>query len=709
MDTFRRIGLLPAAVALTLAAVGCNSSGGTQDDLGPHGAADLSFVFTGSDGDTPQKDDGGGGTNACGDSDPSCMVVSLGCTAMKQLPLPNDKPADPNVAGEGLGRDPKTCGLVLDSSVANFDYLWIANTEDAGGRGTVSKMNSKLVRETARYYSVTCNSLKGVGSQKACDGKTGCCAADSWPQFQNRLKKLPSGQYQQVLLLSNAPSRTAVDFNGDMWIANRAFGGQSSATKIANDPSSCIDRNGNGKIDTSKDVNNDGVIQIDCNEDMVPDDLANVKAKACKNGMAQEFYGLDDECVLLTTNTNVPDVLGRPLSLGPGALDFGASDAWAGTFEDGKFFRIDGTTGLTKDFAQLPNGCQPYGLVVDSAGYGWSGNLSEPPLCYFNTKKTSEVGQARPPTVGTQEGYGIALDRDQNVWLACLSFGACRYTPDRQNGFAGLGKGYWTMVSQPGTKGGAGGYGIGIAVDSRAPNLYFAWMAGDNRVVRIPASALALPGGKDVLVDGAAYPSVTVGGDGKGVGVDRDQNVWNVSGSGDPQAGATRILVDAAGKMTAPDIQSQPKGQNLCPAGDRCAHQGNNPWDPQPYTYSDFTGFGLRNFTKPKGTYSYLVKGCMSGDTKWVKVAWDSDVPPNTTLGLRARSGKTAVPDNTWGAWSPIFAATPADLVGGMPLGMNPSDSGYLQIQFELATTQKGASPRLRGFEVAYSCGGTPG
>ena len=29
------------------------------------------------------------------------------------------------------------------------------------------------------------------------------------------------------------------------------------------------------------------------------------------------------------------------LSLGPGAADFGPSDAWAGTFQDSRFFRID--------------------------------------------------------------------------------------------------------------------------------------------------------------------------------------------------------------------------------------------------------------------------------------------------------------------------------------------------------------------------------
>ena len=44
--------------------------------------------------------------------------------------------------------------------------------------------------------------------------------------------------------------------------------------------------------------------EADKSVDGIPDDIANVKAKPCINGKAQEFYGFDDECVLFTTNTN---------------------------------------------------------------------------------------------------------------------------------------------------------------------------------------------------------------------------------------------------------------------------------------------------------------------------------------------------------------------------------------------------------------------
>ena len=43
--------------------------------------------------------------------------------------------------------------------------------------------------------------------------------------------------------------------------------------------------------------------------------------KKCVNGQKQEFYGFDDECLLFTTNTNIPNQYGRPFALGRGAVD----------------------------------------------------------------------------------------------------------------------------------------------------------------------------------------------------------------------------------------------------------------------------------------------------------------------------------------------------------------------------------------------------
>jgi hypothetical protein len=93
--------------------------------------------------------------------------------------------------------------------------------------------------------------------------------------------------------------------------------------------SDCRDRNGNGKIDTSRDLDGNGIITTDCNHNNIPDDLLDVTSTVpspnpnnvgpCVAGEMQEFFGLDDECVLFTTNTGAPGGTGRPLTLGPGS------------------------------------------------------------------------------------------------------------------------------------------------------------------------------------------------------------------------------------------------------------------------------------------------------------------------------------------------------------------------------------------------------
>ena len=50
-----------------------------------------------------------------------------------------------------------------------------------------------------------------------------------------------------------------------------------------------------------------------------------------------------------------------------------------------------------------------------------------------------------------------------------------------------------------------------------------------------------------------------------------------------------------------------------------------------PYTYSDFTGFGLRNFTRPSGMYRVLIEACaVDEDTQWYRVEWNATEPPGT-------------------------------------------------------------------------------
>ena len=666
-----------------LCTLGSGCPGNTQSSPPPKPQKDLVIVWN-DDADTPPGEDAGpGDPNACGDFDQACQEIGLGPDNNKPWPLSGDPMKDPSVFSDGLGRSQQGW-LVLDQTRAANYFIWIANA----GEDSVSKIDSRTLREIARYPSYTCFSSP-KGSKQACDGNgNGCCAADSDPQWQNRRQKKAEGPPQQVQQQDNSPSRTAVDFNGDLFVANRAFGGQPSVTKISNDLATCKDRNKNGKIDTSTDIDADGLIDRDCNQNGIPDDIDDVKGAPCMNNMKQEYYGLDDECVLWTANHNVVNGTGRPLGLGPGAIDNGPADAWAGGFENGIFVRLDGTTGKAKDQWQLPQDCQPYGLAIDSQGYGWSPNLGAGPLCYFDTRNNQNVGKVRDPQFGQMEGYGITLDRDQNVWVG---FSVHRYTPDRTNGFKNLGNGWWTKFNMN---------GVGIAADSRTPKKYFVWSAdGGSNVTRIPASDIPVVK-MDQQINPANWPVINTAG-AYGVGIDADQHVVSVDSNN-----VTRTKIDMNGDFMQPDINSPPKGNNKCPAGDRCELNAGA------YTYSDFTGFGLRNFTRPQGTYTYVFKGCEdmnqgNSRTDWYAVRFDSDVPPNTTLSLRVRSGSTVTPDMSWGAWTPATTVSPLDLQAGkilIPNGPDQDTAYYLQIEFTLKTNDRTTTPKLKNVNVAFKC-----
>jgi len=194
-----------------------------------------------------------------------------------------------------------------------------------------------------------------------------------------------------------------------------------------------------------------------------------------------------------------------------------------------------------------------------------------------------------------------------------------------------------------------------------------------------------------------------------GVGVDADQNVWGV----DMQT-STRALIDNKGKITQPTVNGVPKGNNLCPAGDSCKNAG-------AYTYSDFTGFGLRNFTRPTGSYTMIVKGCADSDgnpadTEWWQLNWDADVPPNTTLVVHAKSGAAlTLNDPSWmqDAFTADTSTSPLDLKNQLVPNAIPGQTvndPYLFVEFVLKTASADVTPKLKAFDVGFKCkSGGPG
>jgi hypothetical protein len=696
--------------------------GGTSASTGGAGGGKAGSTASGGSGGA------GGGSGlptGCPADDAYCKSQGVGPsgTPGSGFPLPSDSPPPPNVTGDGVVKDPNGW-LVLGATQNQLDFLWIADDQNYG-MGLVSKVQTKpfttkpTYREVARYASFTCfsnpeGSKEGLVLGKEApaplcvDGKTGCCSVSESSPGKN-------GGHQPINVWQNRPSRTAIDFNGDAWVANRAHqpdGRQSSATKIANALTDCVDRNKNGKIDTSSDVNGDGIITTDCDDDNLPDSGSTV----CKGGKAHEFYGLDDECVLFTTNTGVtPGLMGRPLALGPSdkvpseGNDFTQpSDAWAGTWDNGTFYRIDGATGKIKTTVKIKdqNGVasKPYGAAIDKYGILWAPNEGQRNLFWFDTTNPAQQGMITAPSDMGGGFYGIAIDGFSQkvagvdkvisqVWMGEISgAGAFRYRPLRDGTYDGLDKGTWAHAVFPG--GSPNGRGIGV--DNRKPTS-FAWVALDSGAIgRIPTNVAdgltMLPAAMNTFPTAAGAGTL-------GAGVALDLDIWGVNQG---TSSATHFKVDAAGNpVGAPDqipLDDKPGSpDNFCPAPSGLGCK------PHPYTYSDFTGFGLKNFTNPHGSYTWIQGPCPGGKApKWLKVLWDASTPTGTALTVRVRGADTLAA-LTAAPWIGPWKASPADL-SMAPGPLMPNPTGFLQLEFDFTTQDPTISPALKGFQIAWDC-----
>jgi len=639
--------------------------------------------------------------NACGTCDPSCGTLG------QTTPFPIDPAKDPNLRDtSGVGLDDKG-DLVLDRASKNFHFMWIANTLDPGGsakgcayarrtvsgviqnldpklypycRGTVSKIDTVSMKEVARYYTIHCSSTGGT---------TGCLDVNGVPV----VREFP-----------HAPSRTAVDFNFDVWVANRAFGGQPSATKIANDPADCVDRNKNGTIDTSQDLDGNGKVTVDCNGDGKPDNGKTVCTLASLATKGSEFLGDDDECILLSVAYGSPPSpqsptdlgdLGRSICLDSGKSNIGASSAWVGTNNrqgsgrgNNRFYKINGTTGKIEATVELPTGHGPYGCTSDGKSFIWS-TAGNGTLAFFSTLSPNAVGPlltspkvTKVTATGLAWHYGIAVNDTGHIWLGGASSNrVLRYRPDRTS-FGTMSKGTWTVIHLPAKA----NYTRGVAPDVRGK----VWVAGNpGFLLRVDQSLADAPAGKeyiehDLTASADIWPLAASGV--CGAGVDLDGNVWGIGGNGV----AARLDVDAKGNVVAPSTGTTKKVSVGA----------------SPYTYSDFTGYGLQTFVRPQGRYVYRVTPCPDDQRgRWKQVSWRATTPQGTSVSLRVRSGDS---DATMGNWLGPHESSPALLDKGATIPLSPNPARFLEVEFTLKTEIKDVSPALHDFDVAFDCTATP-
>jgi hypothetical protein len=594
--------------------------------------------------------DGGGGGGNTGTDGGVIFNPDAGTTIPGRPPtgFPGDAGTGALNGGDNVQVDPEG-NIVLGGGKTELAFAWIANND----QNTVSKYDTRTGKEVGRYHAAI-----------PIDGRT---KPDGTVGYPNNLRGNEG----------NNPSRTAVDLYGDVWVANRAQTIQGSVTKISNNKAFCVDRNGNGTIDTSEDKNGDGAISTNPAErEMI----------FPTNWDDPTQY---DECILFSTPVGPPGngtIKARAMAISAG-LEGSAGDIWVGVHNENAAVKLDPITGQQVPVnaagqmkITIPFG--PYGAVIDSQQRLWmvSSGLSPARLALNDTNAGVLIrGDIVPPM--PSGNYGITVDGQDRVWVAGWSAGAkaFRYTHPR-----GVGStlGSWTefdfsnAVSQINTK-------IrrprGIAADEQG----FIWMSSDLTTSNTnAASQLIAFNGDTGAIKRFNYPGVGMvdfidATDSRthqaiGVGLDTDGHPWVNNRSGN----AMRIHRDT--------------GEIL-----RTAQQGSGL-----YTYSDFTGYQLRNFTAPLGSFRQTFSSPECGtETIWRYVVWDAVVPPNTSIQVFVTVSNDQADLTDTRLRKGPFLTSPADLrAAGVPKGR------FLRVEFVLRSDDRQLTPKLKSFDVNYEC-----
>jgi streptogramin lyase len=522
-----------------------------------------------SDGDVCIDDDGDGygpGCAAgpdCDDEDSTehegCVFVRVGRDGERW------NPTDDNSNGVHVDDDGD---LTLESRPQLQPAVWVANS----GEGTISRLDPRTGNEIARYPSVL-------------DWMSGSQPPHESCNFVNT---------------GNCPSRTAIDFRGDCWVANRAFMHQGTVTKIAAHLNDCIDRDADGVIQTSRDINGDG--RIDLGSD--------------------EYLGTDDECVLFTVNVGGIDGMPRALAIAPSG-DSSGGNAWVGLNGERSVVEINGDTGAIVQTITVP--LNPYGALASKyqglvwiTNAGWQRDVYDdnPPAIVSISFRTGEVSpryEVRSDTdcVGT---YGLTVASDGRVWTTghrCHD--AFRFDPETSN---------WATIRIP-----ESGVSRGIVADAEG----WIWVA-HSRLAFEPSDSGFIGLITRFRTDGSdlTYYHLPTGLAPVGVDVDADGMIWTVNRETD---NAARI------DPRTGDIMEVPVGD----------------W---PYTYSDFTGHSLL-LHFPRGYYREVLEACPNAT--WSTLSWSADTPVDTRVEFRVRSASTAVGLAT-ADWVGPFEDSPANL-----------------------------------------------
>lgn len=264
--------------------------------------------------------------------------------------------------------------LQLSVTGTTFPNLWVANAGDH----TFSKIDTD-------------------GTPPAGNPGDGCEVARYYSYFSTQAPTF-------YAFSGPAPSRTAVDSNGDVYLANRHFTGSKSPELLKFSASGGVDRNGNGVIDTSVDTNGDCIIQA---SEMLPVvDGAGIGGPGIPGVL--DITDFHDERVIWVRQFGTGSSLGRSVCIDTN------NHIWAGTYNTREYYKFDlngnllvGPGGSELDTSPGTGGVNTaatnYGCAVDASGRLWGATLSAT-LVELNTNTNTHTTNR-----SGSSNYGIAL------------------------------------------------------------------------------------------------------------------------------------------------------------------------------------------------------------------------------------------------------------------------------------------------------------
>jgi len=503
-----------------------------------------------------------------------CTECVPGCAVSRAPGAAGWTPTPENAEGVIVDADG---ALTLGRTETRSFAVWVANQDE----GTVSKLDSRTNTELARYPSArpdATNNARPYGERCS----FGANAAMGIPE------------------IGNCPSRTAVDQSFDAYVANRAFGNQGTLTKYANRESDCIDRNANGVIDTSRDLDGDGTISLTA---------------------AGEFVGVDDECISWTVPVGANDAVPRALAIGIAPPDDVIGDVWVGLYNAARACRLNPRTGGTiacLDLSSAGRPFRPYGASADEAGRIWLADRTNSRDLLGHIDASSTWRMASPLPGGQPIGtYGVTVDGRGHVFVANSDSepNLLRYD---------IATDTWEQYTIPG-----GGSPRGVAADETS-----LWVGLSHNIAGFGGGWSSRIVQYDLATMGfVATHTMPTGLGPVGVGVSFDGSVWAIcqgSNSAARLEPATGTWIEHAVGLT-------------------------------PYTYSDFIGFGLNTFAEPRGRYRFIEEGCPGERNQWLGARFRAETPPGTRVEIWVRSADS-IAALELETWIGPFAMSPANL-----------------------------------------------